>query len=264
MRRAAQTIRRATLGLWLVSTATAALAIGCYLSVRRTLDQGDQALVWLTDDILRASQAKVAAERMVALGRGYLLTSEPESLARAQAAETKLDATLQSLATSRYAASERESLARIAMSARKYHEAFAATVTSGSAASAPRAMAEALRTRLLPARDRLEVDLDELIAREQLRATSIRSDRNEHAWRSVGVILFLGLGGAVVCGLCAWTIMRYLRWFIAETSGRLAQRPARPVVAPTPDSPLRERSAQDVTAERSPRSPGEPAWWQPL
>ena len=90
-------MEHATVGLVLILATTAVVVIGCFWAAQRASDRREQTLMALADDVIRVSQAQVAAERMVVVGRAYLLTKEPRLLARAQAASAKLEQTLQVL-----------------------------------------------------------------------------------------------------------------------------------------------------------------------
>ena len=100
MMRAAKSVERAAFGLLLVNVVTVGAVLACLVMARRASETGDAALVALTNDVTRASQAQAAAERMVAVGRGYLVTHEPALLVHAQAAEAKLVRTLQTISSS--------------------------------------------------------------------------------------------------------------------------------------------------------------------
>ena len=89
--------KRTALCLAVIGALTAQIAIALYVSSQNAAERSDAAGMDLVDDLLRASQAEVAAERMVSMSRAYLLTLEPDLLARAHAAEAKLQQTLQGL-----------------------------------------------------------------------------------------------------------------------------------------------------------------------
>ena len=89
--------KRTALCLVVISAMTAQVATAIYVSSRNAAERNDAAGMDLVDDLLRASQAEVAAERMVSMSRTYVLTLEPDLLARVHAAEAKLQQTLQGL-----------------------------------------------------------------------------------------------------------------------------------------------------------------------
>src|SRR5579862_979317 len=78
---------RAAFGFAVVWGLTAVAVVGSVVLARDASDVLEGTLIGYADDLMHASQAQFAAERMVAVGRGYLLTREPELLARAKEAE---------------------------------------------------------------------------------------------------------------------------------------------------------------------------------
>ena len=95
MRRSTSPLEHATVGLVLILATTVVVVIGCFWAAQRASDRRERTRMALADDVIRVSQAQVAAERMVVVGRAYLLTKEPKLLARAQAAGAKLEQALQ-------------------------------------------------------------------------------------------------------------------------------------------------------------------------
>jgi hypothetical protein len=149
--------------------------------------------------VTRASQMQATAERMVAIGRGYLLTVEPELLARSQAAEAKLGRSLQTIAMGRDG-SDDLSLEPVLLSAKRYRDIFSALLSGEVVAREPREVANALRKRLIPARDDLLGELDELIGAKlgQLEAVRV-SDRDERT-RTMNVVAVTGAFGILASG----------------------------------------------------------------
>ena len=158
-------LERAAIGLLMVNVATVGVIVSCLLTARRASDHGENALVALADDVTRASQAQAAAERMIAVGRGYLLTDEPELLARAQAAEVKLTRILRSIVANTAAADERLRLDPLMAAAKRYRDTFGTLLSGDDAPLEPKEVAESMRKQLIPARDDLVAGLDELVAR---------------------------------------------------------------------------------------------------
>ena len=90
-------VSRAAVGFGLVTAITAVTAIGSALFTRNASTRREQILAAYAADLTNAYQAQLAAERMVAVGRGYLLAPEGAALDRFRAAETQLDASLDAL-----------------------------------------------------------------------------------------------------------------------------------------------------------------------
>src|SRR5205085_5052293 len=118
MSRRLLSLKRAAISLALVNAVTIAVTVGCFASARRFHERSEEAFVALANDMTRVSQAQGAAERMVAIGRGYLLTNEPELLIRAQAADATLARTLQTLVASTNGSAERPDLEPLLASAK--------------------------------------------------------------------------------------------------------------------------------------------------
>ena len=93
-------LKRAAVALVLLNAFTVAVVVVCFESARHSQERSEEAVVSLANDMTQVSQAEGAAERMVAIGRAYLLANEPELLLRAQAADAKLGRTVQTIAAS--------------------------------------------------------------------------------------------------------------------------------------------------------------------
>jgi CHASE3 domain sensor protein len=185
------------LGPVLANAITVITIIGCAVAVRNSSDRREARAVALTNDITRTLQAQVAAERMVAIGRGYLLTLEPQFLARARAAEAKLAETLRGLSAHAQYGKQRRQQWRVLSAAKRYREMLEGFVAHGSTGGDPRAVAEALREHVIPVRDDLILELDRLAGRTAERLDSERkSIRNLHA-TNLGLTVALGVVGVL-------------------------------------------------------------------
>ena len=217
LRRSTTPFEHATVGLVLILATTAVVVIGCFWSAQRASDRREQTLMALADDVIRVSQAQVAAERMVVVGRAYLLTKEPKLLARAQAASAKLEQTLQELQQEPALSKDRILLIPALTSAARYQKQFDEMVSDPAASATPTAVAESLRTRLLPARDRLESDLQQLVIRRQQGEAEVRESTGDWASRAIRMMLVLGVLGLVASALVALAVIGSLK--------RLSQAP---------------------------------------
>ena len=204
-------LERAAIGLLMVNVATVGVIVSCLLTARRASDHGENALVALADDVTRASQAQAAAERMIAVGRGYLLTDEPELLARAQAAEVKLTRILRSIVANTAAADERLRLDPLMAAAKRYRDTFGALLSGDDAPLEPKEVAESMRKQLIPARDDLVAGLDELVARRLGQLESLRSSARDLRSTTLDVMLVLGGLGVVASMLFAWLVVTRAR-----------------------------------------------------
>jgi len=198
-------LTRTALCLAVISALTAQIAIAVYVSSRSAAERNDAAGMDLVDDLLRASQAEVAAERMVSMSRAYLLTHEPDLLVRAHAAEAKLQQILQGLEQRANALQERPLFDPVLISANRYGELFQRFLADRWASSTPQAVADSLRKRLIPARDRFEADLEELIARRQHQLAELHTSTRDLSARAVPLMV-----GICVFGLIAGIMLARL------------------------------------------------------
>lgn len=195
----------------------------CSVSARTAGRRGDDIFVALTDEVTRASQAQVAAERMVAIGRTYLLFAEPELLYRAQAADTKLSQTITLLDQSIVEQDERRGVDDVKAAAHAYRALFA-TLNSGASAHADsRVVASALRERIIPARERLLSALDRFVARRQaaLNVRRVQARESGRRWMIAFVVLGIGEAGlSVSLVFLLWSALRTYGAWLAEADRR--------------------------------------------
>lgn len=69
MRRSTSPLEHATAGLVLILATTAVIVIACFWAAQRASDRREQTFMALSDEVICVSQAQVAAERMVVVGR---------------------------------------------------------------------------------------------------------------------------------------------------------------------------------------------------
>ncbi len=216
MARTRTSLERASIGLLIVNIATIGVVVSCLVTARRASEHGENALVTLADDVTRASQAQAAAERMIAVGRGYLLTHEPDFLARAQAAEAKLTRTLRTIVSTTESAEERQPLEPLMVSAKRYRDVFAALLSGEKAPHEPREVADALRKQLIPARDELVAGLDALVSRRLGQLESLRATAREVRATTLDVMLVLGALGVAASMIFAWLVVTRTRDLISQ------------------------------------------------
>jgi hypothetical protein len=162
-----------------VGAMMAPIATALYVSSQDDVARNDREGLGFIDDIVRASQAAVSAERMISMGRAYRLTQEPDLLARAHAAEAKLHQTLHELETSANALQEGPLFDSVRISADRYGETLQGFLADSNASGRPHAVAETLRRRVIPARDRFEADLEEVITHRQQQIAGLRASTGD-------------------------------------------------------------------------------------
>jgi signal transduction histidine kinase len=204
----------AALGFALVWGIAAATILGSSTLARNAADTLERTLI--ADDLAHAARAQMAAERMVAVGRGYLLTSEPDLLVRVRDTEGELDIALQSLDRGEAEPREGDLLGGVKRSAARYRQLLDDTFGATPATEDRQALANALRERLQPAREDLANRLAELVAKRQVLQVAARKEATRLATRSVRITLGLGSLALTLSTLLAWLFTRRL----AETYRR--------------------------------------------
>ena len=193
-------LKRAAVALVLLNALTVAVVVVCFESARHFQERSEEAVVSLANDLTQVSQAEGAAERMVAIGRAYLLANEPDLLLRAQAADAKLGRTAQTIAAS--TGEERRSLEPL----------LASDLLSGKTPPRdPRAISESLRKHLIPAREDLIARLESLATKKLEELDAVRAlARRGHA-RSLALMLFVGILGVAASVDLAALVCRGVR-----------------------------------------------------
>jgi signal transduction histidine kinase len=201
---------RAAFGFALVWAITATAIAASAVLARDAEDTLEQTLAAYADDLAHASQAQFAAERVVAVGRGYLLTTEPGLLARVREAEAQLDVALHALDRGDAQPTERALLQEVARSASRYHQLLEETFEASPTTEDRQSVANAFRERLLPAREELSIKLGNLVAHKQRLQQAARQKAARTAARSVRVTIGLGALALVMSGLLARLFTRRL------------------------------------------------------
>jgi signal transduction histidine kinase len=200
----------AALGFALVWGIAAATIFGSSVVARNAADALERTLIAYADDLAHAARAQMAAERMVAVGRGYLLTSEPNLLVRVREAEGQLDIALQSLDRGEAVPHEGDLLGGVKRSAARYRQLLDDTFGATPATEDRQALANTLREKLQPAREDLADRLAELVAHRQALQVAARKEATRLANRSVRITLGLGSLALTLSTLLAWLFTRRL------------------------------------------------------
>jgi signal transduction histidine kinase len=200
---------RAATGFVLVIAITAVLVMAFVSLEHQVLERGQRALERYADDLDHASRADFAAERMIAGGRGYLLTARPELLGDIRIAETELADALRELQHSDFSLRERAEAEGISRSADHYREQLE-DLLHRSALSDKTSLLQELRDRLLPANADLASRLDRLVADERRLETDGRRAVQESSSRLSSWILTFGTAGVLLSALLAWLFTRHL------------------------------------------------------
>jgi CHASE3 domain sensor protein len=194
-------IGRAAAGFGLVTAITALTAISSAIYARDASTKREQILTAYATDLTSANRAQLAAERMVAVGRGYLLAPDAETLQRFRGAESQLDGALDALDHAGAAAHERELLAQARRSAVHYRTMFDDIIEAGDQPGAARA--EMLRDRLVPAREGLGARLEELVDHKRELQDAARGAARRIDVRTFVFIASIGVAGAILSVMLA-------------------------------------------------------------
>jgi signal transduction histidine kinase len=201
-------VRRAAAGFGTVTAVTALTAIGSALYARDALNRRERILTSYTTDLTNAYRAELAAERMVAVGRGYLLAPDPDALGKFREAEAQLAASLDALDDAGLSAHERKLLARTERSAGRYRTMFDEAIEAHQdAGRPPTAM---LRDELIPTREALGAQLAELVDHKRQQQAAARGAARRMDAQIFAFMGAAGTAGVLVSVLLAWGFTRHL------------------------------------------------------
>ena len=251
-------LKRAAVALVLLNALTVAVVVVCFESARHFQERSEEAVVSLANDMTQVSQAQAAAERMVAIGRAYLLANEPELLLRAQAADAKLGRTVQTIAASTGGMEERRSLEPLLASAKRYRDVFSDLLSGKTPPRDPRAISESLRKHLIPAREDLIARLEALATKKLEELDAVRAQARRGHARSLALMLFVGILGVAASVVLAALVGRGGRLSRADVAApqRSGRRTGR-TPAPTRRAALMEWPSPAAwrSLPRQPRRP---------
>jgi signal transduction histidine kinase len=199
---------RAALGFALLSTVTAAAVVTSSVLTVREADRREQMLVRYGDDLVHAAEIHVAAERMVAASRGYLLTGETALLERARRAEERLDLAAQAMNRTQARPADEARLRRVRVSAARYRGVLD-DILATTASEDRVALAKTIRERMQPARQELEEAIQDLVAHEQALEAEARAEAAAIRARIVRIAITLG---AIALGLSLGLGSLFTRW----------------------------------------------------
>jgi signal transduction histidine kinase len=201
-------VGRAAAGFGLVTIITAATALGALSFARSASARREAILAAYAHDVARAFQAQLAAETMVASGRGYLLAPDGAALQGLHAAEVRLERSLSNLERPGTSADERPMLAAVRASADHYRALFDDIVEQPGLRPSERL--ESFRDQLLPARADLGARLEQLVEhKRELQEAGRRAARAMDRRTIVATGLLAVLGVALSVAL-AWVFTRHL------------------------------------------------------
>jgi signal transduction histidine kinase len=193
MRSSNDIARRAAVGFAMVAAITAAAIVASSLMTLQASSQRERILTRYADDVANAARLKAAAERLVAAGRGYLLTSTPEQGARLQASRGELDAALDALDRDDATATERDLQGFVRHTAKRYEDQLDALIKTTPASEGRQSLAQVLTDRLMPLREDLDGSVEELVAHKRHLQEEARHRAMGLAHRAVWTTVWLGV-----------------------------------------------------------------------
>jgi signal transduction histidine kinase len=254
--------RRAAIGFGLVTLITAVTAVGAAVFARREAARREKILEAYADDLSEAFQAQLAAEQMVAIGRGYLLVAEPRFLDRLNDAESQLDQALRALQRPGLSAREIELVTSVRTSAEHYRSIFDQIPVAASA-DARAQRVSILREELIPRRVDLGRRLEQLVQHRRGIQLDARREADRMAARTFALALALSAIAVAFSVLLAWRFIQHLASIYrrAEAAAEDARRSSSAreellgVVAHDLRNPLNAISLQAVSIARHSTDP---------
>jgi signal transduction histidine kinase len=201
---------RAAVGFALVAAVTAVAIFASASLSFRAADERERILTTYADDLMNAAGVQTDAERMVAAGRGYLLTSSPELLTRVQEARTQLDMRLDALDREQASAIEVELQRSVRERATRYEERLDELVRRTPENEDRLSLARVLRDELLPIRADLDAGVEALVVNKQRLHREAKERTAQVARRTVRATAWLGIVSLATSLGLAWRFTRRL------------------------------------------------------
>jgi signal transduction histidine kinase len=201
---------RAAVGFALVAVITAVAICASAVLSFRAADERERILTTYADDLMNAAGVQTAAERLVAAGRGYLLTSGPQLLTRVQNARARLDAHLDALDREEATPIERDLSRSVRQSATRYEERLDELIRKTPAIEDRISLARVLRDELLPLREELDAAVEALAANKQRLQREARERTAQVARKTVNATAWLGIVSLAASLGLAWRFTRRL------------------------------------------------------
>jgi signal transduction histidine kinase len=201
---------RAAVGFALVAAITGLAIVASSLLSRHASDERERILTRFADDVANAARVQSSAERMVAAGRGYLLTSTPELETRLKTARGELEAALDALDRDDATSTERDLQDFVRQTATRYANALDELVRTTPASEDRKSLARALRDRLLPLREDLDASVEELVAHKRHLQQEARAKAMRLARGAVWATVWLGIVSVSLSVALAWRFTRRL------------------------------------------------------
>jgi len=201
---------RAAVGFALATGITAVAIVASALLSRHAADARERILSRYADDLANAARVQSAAERMVAAGRGYLLTDDEALRQRLEAARVELDTVLAALDREDATTTERDLQTFVRRNATLYADRINELVRTTSANDDRRSVARTLLGDLMPLREDLDNSVEELVTHKRHLKEQARDQAARLAERTVWATVWLGVVSLSLSIVLAWRFTRRL------------------------------------------------------
>lgn len=183
-------------GLVIVTAACAGLLV--VRGLRAASAAEDVARRRQIDNLLLTEKLRGSAERLVAAGRGYLLTGEDEALARTRAAEQDLVGQVRVLRARVEDDTAQALVSEIVQRTDSYRRTLTRAIAVRAAPGGRRRVVDVYENDLIPVRRALQDSLDRFAAHEQAELARAFDDARQAATRAIGGAAAAGALGLVL------------------------------------------------------------------
>jgi signal transduction histidine kinase len=210
MRSSNHVAARAAVGFALVAGITAVAMVVSALLSRHAADERERIIGRYAEDVTNAARVQSAAERMVAAGRGYLLTNKLSLRQRLEDARGVLETGLANLDRDDATATERDLQEFVRHTATRYKDRMNELIQATPASEDRQSLGRALRDELLPLREDLDGAIEKLVAHKRHLQEQARQKAAILARRTIWATVWLGVVSISLSVAMAWKFTRRL------------------------------------------------------
>jgi len=203
------------------------LAAASALATLRLVVGTNEQIVEISDERASVLEARVQAEQLVAVGRGYLLTGNEQARQRLDHLDKQFDSTLREL-EGRASARHDRILSQLSRVADTYVKTIRATAQERVAAGDPAVILDAFETRVQPLRQQFEEMANSFVTREREHATNSTIAARSIAHTAQVALVALLSFALVLAFVLAWIVGRKLvsQFQRVERATEMARRAA--------------------------------------
>ncbi|MBX3158079.1 MAG: CHASE3 domain-containing protein [Deltaproteobacteria bacterium] len=191
----------------------AATGLASAIALNRTTTRLEQVARTFSDELSGVQRLRFEAEHLVATSRGYLLSGDPSSLDRFAAVEAQFEADLEKLRRRPELAPD---LSLIDQLAHDYIRAAESVAKRRIEGADPNTILPMFERTLMPAREKLEAAIDDLVDHEQAEFERASHEARDFA-QTTEVMVLLATVSAIALGVgLAWMSIRRLSGLYAR------------------------------------------------